>query len=137
MKENILKLSVNSRNSNKKRQSAYKSKFRTKEADLRENVFFNGRIMLILISVIIIFAVFLISLSTKAEGSATPEYKYYKSIEVKSGDTLWSIAEKYMDDDYSSAKDYIKEVKYINSMDTDHITSGKSIVIPYYSSELH
>lgn len=132
--ENILKLSVNS---SEQHPSGGNNKSGAKESRCRGTILFHNKIMLIFTSVIVLSAVFLISSSIKAEGGSTPEYKYYKSIEVKSGDTLWSIAEKYMADDYPSAEAYIKEVKYINNIGTDHITSGKSIVIPYYSSELH
>ena len=37
--------------------------------------------------------------------------KYYKSIQIHSGDTLWNIAEEYITEDYESVNDYITEVK--------------------------
>lgn len=103
---------------------------------LRTKKFFNYKIILILIFCTVFLVLFLF-LSIKADGSSTPKYKYYKSIEVKSGDTLWSIAEEYMSDNYSSRQAYIKEVKYINNMETDQITCGKYLIIPYYSSMVH
>lgn len=75
--------------------------------------------------------------SIQAEGSSTPEYKYYKSITIESGDTIWSIAQQYMDDDYLSVNDYIEEVEAINDISSDKITAGNSIIIPYYSIEKH
>ena len=63
------------------------------------------------------------------------EYKYYKNIEVKYGDSLWSIAEDYADDHYDSVHDYINEVKSINHMKGDMIREGEMILIPYYSAE--
>ena len=134
------RLTTNHKHSNKKNYSiVHKSNLETAYSFrdyLKENVFTNYRTMLLMVS-IVIFAAFLLFSSTKAEGSSTPEYKYYKSIEVQAGDTLWSIAEKYMADDYSSVNDYIQEVKYINSIETNQITSGKSLVIPYYSTKQH
>ena len=38
--------------------------------------------------------------------------KYYKSIQIHSGDTLWNIAEEYITEDYESVNDYITEVNH-------------------------
>ena len=66
-----------------------------------------------------------------------PAYKYYTSYEIKEGDSLWVIAETYMDDEhYSSVNDYIKEVKSINGLTNDTIHAGCYLVIPYYSTEV-
>lgn len=62
-------------------------------------------------------------------------FKYYTDIEVEYGDSLWSIAEKYADDHYSSKLAYIREVKSINHLSCDTIKEGETLVIPYYSSE--
>ena len=64
-------------------------------------------------------------------------FKYYTSIEVKYGETLWSIAEQNMDEDhYADIHAYIKEVKKINHLNEDYcITAGQSIIIPYFTSE--
>lgn len=85
----------------------------------------------------IVFVLLFLSVSISADGSSTPKYKYYKSVEIEAGDTLWSIAEEYMSDDYNSAFDYIREIKYINNIQTDKITVGKYLIIPYYSSQKH
>ena len=42
-------------------------------------------------------------------------YKYYKSIQIHCGDTLWNIAEENMSDDYESVNDYITEVKRLTN----------------------
>ena len=59
------------------------------------------------------------------------EYKCYKSIELKSGDTLWGIAETYMDDSYESIEDYIDELKAINNLDSDDIHEGRYLMVAY------
>lgn len=62
-------------------------------------------------------------------------YKYYKSIAVSNKDTLWSLAEQYMDEDhYDSITDYIDEVRNINSLAGDVIHYGEYLIIPYYDS---
>lgn len=58
--------------------------------------------------------------------------KYYKSIQIHSGDTLWNIAEEYMDDDYESVNDYIGEVKKINKLSSDEIQDSQYLTVPYY-----
>ena len=62
-------------------------------------------------------------------------YKYYTSIEVKSGDTLWSIASRYMNEDYSSVQEYIDELMYMNNMTSDQIIEGHYLTISYYSDQ--
>ena len=76
-------------------------------------------------------------LSNAKSGNEPISYKYYKSITISNGDSLWSIANEYMDDEhYSSTNDYIKEVKHLNSLKSDYISYGESIIVPYYSYEL-
>lgn len=58
--------------------------------------------------------------------------KCYKSIEIVSGDTLWNIAETYMDDDYDSVQSYIKELKQINGLHGDQISEGRYLMVSYY-----
>ena len=58
--------------------------------------------------------------------------KYYKTIEIDSGDTLWNIAEKYMDNHYDSVYTYIEELKEINGLSSDDIQDGQFLMISYY-----
>lgn len=60
--------------------------------------------------------------------------KYYKSVMVHSGDTIWDYAEIYADQDfYDSYDSYIKEVISMNGLASEHIQSGQYIILPYYS----
>lgn len=61
-------------------------------------------------------------------------YKYYKSIEIKSGDTLWSIANEYKSEDCST-QEYISEVKTLNGLATDNIQDSHHLMIVYYDTE--
>lgn len=65
----------------------------------------------------------------------TPAFKYYKSIEIKSGDTLWGIAREHMTDEYDSIQEYIDEIKQINHLTSDNIQDSKHLMIAYYDSE--
>ncbi|WP_029232147.1 LysM peptidoglycan-binding domain-containing protein [Butyrivibrio sp. VCB2006] len=66
-----------------------------------------------------------------------PEFKYYTSITVHSGDTLWSIAnDNFAKDHYKDLNSYIMEICKLNKMDTDSVlNAGESLIIPYYSTE--
>ncbi|MBP3603680.1 MAG: LysM peptidoglycan-binding domain-containing protein [Lachnospiraceae bacterium] len=77
------------------------------------------------------------SFKTKAQSNdAEISYKYYKSISVNTGDTLWDYAAQYADEAfYDSYESYINEVININALSDDSIISGQSIIIPYYSKD--
>ena len=96
-----------------------------------------------------IFAVILVlacsfgfgSFFSSAHGNEQPlnvDYKYYKSIEIQKGDSLWSIAETYMNDKYDSVHEYIDELVSINNMNAnkiDAIQEGDYLMVAYYDNE--
>ena len=77
------------------------------------------------------------SFSTKAVDNTPDNFKYYTSVIVKSGDTLWSISDKFIDySEYRTKESYIKEVCSINHIeDESEIRIGQELVVPYYSTE--
>ncbi|MDP4182768.1 MAG: LysM peptidoglycan-binding domain-containing protein [Bacillota bacterium] len=54
--------------------------------------------------------------------------KEYKAIEVRYGDTLWDIANRYKGD--SEIREYLFEIKKINNIDSSNIFPGDIIKIP-------
>ena len=62
--------------------------------------------------------------------------KYYKSVRVESGDTLWTIADDYIQNLNIDKLDYIEEICELNQIDGDHIQAGEYIVVAYYSKEV-
>lgn len=78
------------------------------------------------------------TLLTRAEEPThEPAYKYYANIEIQRGDTLWSIADEYMDSvHYIDRKEYLDELMTLNHMSDDHLISGQKILVPYYSADL-
>lgn len=65
---------------------------------------------------------------------AKETYRYYKSITVSERDTLWTIAERYMDEmHYDSIQDYINDVMYINNLKNDAIYADAHLIVPYYA----
>lgn len=93
---------------------------------------------LILAGIIMIFAIIIGSsiLLAMPGKSETVTYKYYTTIQVEQGDTLWSIAAEYMTDGYDEIRDYIAEVRRLNHLYNDRIYDGKYLTIPYYSTEV-
>lgn len=61
--------------------------------------------------------------------------KYYTTVQVDAGDSLWSIAGEYITPEYGDMEHYIKEIKRINGLHGDQILQGSYLSIPYYSSE--
>ena len=77
----------------------------------------------------------IISASRSEASLEQRSFKYYTSIQIQPGDTLWSIASTYMSPEYDSLQDYIDEVKKLNDLGPDHIHSGQFLTVPYYSHE--
>ena len=72
---------------------------------------------------------------TEAEKVNVPTYKYYTSIEVDQGESLWSIAVDHMSPEYKDVYDYMSEIATINPLHGDQLDRGQRIIIPYYSTE--
>lgn len=76
----------------------------------------------------------LFSLRTQAESNKDEALsKYYASIQVKSGDTLWHYARQYGNRQYyKNSRKYVDEVMMINSLQDDTIITGQYLILPYY-----
>ena len=74
------------------------------------------------------------SVQVNAEESCE-QYKYYKSIAIESGDTLWSIAKEYCTDYSVEMQDYIDEVKELNNLASNEIHQGQHLMIVYYDTQ--
>ena len=89
---------------------------------------------LMVLTVIVIGSVLLGTIRTQA-APAEPSYKYYTSIQIQKGDTLWNIADEYITDDYDSMDKYMEEICAINHILPGDIHSGQYLTIPYYSAD--
>ena len=67
----------------------------------------------------------------KDSSDAESTYRYYKSIELEAGDTLWDIAEAYADACDLSVPEYVQELKTINGHKGDLIHEGQHLTIVY------
>lgn len=63
-------------------------------------------------------------------------YKYFTSVQIEPGDTLWSLADRYADrEHYASQEQYIAEVMNTNHLTGEDICVGSYLILPYYSAE--
>lgn len=115
------------------------SERRIRNNRLRRRQQLRRNICMCLMTVIMISVFSTVFFSFKAKAQSNNEklsYKYYKSITVAAGDTIWDYAEQYADAGYyDSYSSYIKEVMDINHLNDDNIIYGQHIIVPYYSDE--
>lgn len=70
-----------------------------------------------------------------AQTSSKLRTKYFTSIQITSGDSLWSIAKDNITDEYRDLRHYIDEIKATNNLSSDMINEGKFLLIPYYADQ--
>jgi len=86
---------------------------------------------------VLVSAILLTGFSIQAEESTdNTSNKYYTSVSVEKGDTLWTIATEYRTAEYSGINQYIDELKSINALNSDTIKTGDTLIVPYYSDEV-
>ena len=106
----------------------------------REAVVRSQKRFLAIIAIVIISLGILLGTGIRALASSSADVasynKYYTSIRVEAGDTLWKIADVYTDDFSIDKQEYITEVCQLNSICEDEIHTGDYIVVPYYSKAI-
>lgn len=65
-----------------------------------------------------------------------PVNKYYTSITVEDGDTLWDIADEYISGYNVDKAEYVNEISELNNLSDGNIHAGQSIVVAYYSRDI-
>lgn len=109
-----------------------------KSLNRREAVIKREKKILSIIFILIVSTIILLSSSIHAFAQMNnnkPLNKYYTSIEVSEGDTLWNIADQYIGSSNIDKKEYIEEICELNSLNNGQIHAGNHIVIAYYSNE--
>ena len=90
---------------------------------------------------VVVLTVFTLTMSAgkiNAESDLSKHsYKYFTTVYVEAGDSLWSIASKYATDEYSDLDMYIEEVKQLNGIKGINLQHGSYICVPYYSQTRH
>lgn len=115
-----------------------KTQFYTKE--VCGNSRFNGKRRNFIVSMTAVLFMMTVCLSATSVVFANSKkeeqtYRYYTSIEIKPGDSLWSIASEYCFDMDMSVNDYIQEIKTLNHLSSDAITSGQYLTVMYVSND--
>ena len=117
-----------------------RQEIRYREKKRRARVVARRRMFLLLATILIItigsiiFGSIFSSAQAGAEESGV-EYKYYKSIVIRDGDTLWNIAKEYQTDEYENTQEYIDELMELNNLSSDAIHEGQHLMVVYYDSE--
>ena len=70
--------------------------------------------------------------SRQVAGAADGRKKYFTSIRIKKGDSLWNIAKSRISEEYSSVGEYVEEVCETNHIYDGEIKEGMYLVVPYY-----
>lgn len=84
----------------------------------------------------VMFIVFFSGFTSAGHGDSSVEAttvkeKRYVSVQVHSGDTLWSLAERY-GEEYEDPSVFIDDVKQFNELHGDNIKAGAYLFIPVY-----
>lgn len=75
-------------------------------------------------------------MSTMAEEGRSPAiHRYYTSIEISQGDTLWSLAHKYSKNSGMTTRQYVNELKAMNNLKEDTIYIGQYLTVVYFSED--
>ena len=88
------------------------------------------------IGIVVLALICIIAIKPQASLNAHPDHintKYFTSVQVEAGDTLWGISQRYISPEYASTKEYIDEVIKINHITEDDIKAGCYITVPYYA----
>lgn len=86
---------------------------------------------LMVVALIMYAASFLPAKVAYADQQITKELGY-QTVQIKSGESLWSIAKEYYTEECKSMSQYINLIKNCNSLYEDDITAGCYLVVPYY-----
>ena len=114
--------------------SELQKKKRQRELREKRPFFITGAVLIIsLLSVC--FFLYFGDRVVKAQESANDIQ--YKVVEIKDGDSLWSIAKENMDNTNDSGfiniYQYIHEIKRCNNMKSNQVNAGCYLIVPYYN----
>ena len=106
-----------------------------REAVVRSQICVIAIIVIVIVSLSVLLGTGIHALASSKADPASYN-KYYKSVRVEAGDTLWTIADEYIQDMDIDKKEYIAEVCEINNIQEDEINAGDYIIVSYYSKEI-
>ncbi len=60
--------------------------------------------------------------------------KYYTSVEIAPGESLWTVCEQYRSSEYADRQSYMLELCRLNHLSDDSaIHAGQHLIVPYYT----
>lgn len=74
----------------------------------------------------------LLSAHAEEKGAQAPN-RYYTSIQLKNGDSLWDIAHTYAGGSGYTVREYVEELKRMNGLDSEDIHSGEYLTVMYFT----
>ena len=106
----------------------------------RELIVYRQKLFVAFVVVLLVSLGILFGTSVNALASSKTDIasynKYYTSIQVESGDTLWDISDDFIGNMNIDRTEYIDEICQINGIVQDEIHAGDYIVVPYYSKDI-
>lgn len=104
-----------------------------RQKEIRRIFILSGVAIVLILSFALSYHALLSQANTKLEDVS---YKYYTSVQIEPGDTLWTLADKFADErHYASQDQYIAEVMRMNHLTGENIWAGDYLILPYYSTE--
>lgn len=71
-------------------------------------------------------------LTSMAKEESAAYDRYYKSIQIQEGDSLWQIAGEYCQDGPMTKDEYIKALRQMNNLKKDTIHKGQYLTVVYF-----
>lgn len=95
--------------------------------------------LIALLLILVFFVIFFIgnSIITFASDRSGQElHKYYTSVQLQSGDSLWSLSDRYASGSPADRQEFISEVCELNGISADNtLHSGEYLVVSYYAPQ--
>lgn len=85
---------------------------------------------------VVLLFVFSLLFAVIAVNTMQEDPSEYISVQVKSGDTLWSIATDYSNESKLSTEKFIKWTQEQNEIANNQINAGQEIIIPVKKSKV-
>jgi cell division protein YceG involved in septum cleavage len=111
-----------------------------RKLDNRARTVYRERKLISIIAVLAISLVILLCTGIRVFASAGEDnrvvHKYYTNIQVEQGDTMWDLADRYIDGYDIDKQDYIDEMCKLNHLENGNIHSGDYLVVAYYTYDV-
>lgn len=89
------------------------------------------RIVLLISSLILLcfITISFMYFKSAAHENRFSDNKLYRSVQIEKGDSLWSIANRYMTEDYANIDQYMDELRNLNNLESDTLIEGNYLSV--------